>query len=241
VTKIFAHRGSSGTYPENTMEAFFQAHKEGADGLEIDIQLSRDGHLVIIHDETVDRTTNGHGFVKDHTLIELKRLNAAYGDKYGFAQIPTLTEFFQWLQGNELICNIELKNGTFPYHGMEEKVIQLIRYFRFENRIIFSSFNHYSLVYCYRLAPEIETAPLYRDGLYMPWVYARSMCSKGMHPNYNAAPPGIITAAIQAGINVRPYTVNAEQKMKTLFDIGCSAFITDYPGKAVKLRRVNKK
>ncbi|WP_409301575.1 glycerophosphodiester phosphodiesterase [Peribacillus sp. SCS-155] len=239
MTKIFAHRGASGTHPENTMVAFVQAEKEGADGIECDIQMTKDGQLVIIHDETLDRTTNGHGNVKDYTYKELKKFHAGYkfGSKYGFVCIPTLNELFEWLSGNTLACNIELKGNTIPYTGMEEKLIQQIRKWGLETRMILSSFNHYSLVHCYRLDPEMETAPLYRDALFMPWIYAASIGARGMHPNMNVAPASVITAAIDAGIKVRPYTVNMKEKMKALFSINCSALITDYPGRAVKLRR----
>ncbi|CAH0345670.1 glycerophosphodiester phosphodiesterase [Bacillus sp. CECT 9360] len=239
MTLIFAHRGSSGTHPENTMISFQEAKRAGADGLEIDVQLSRDGEIVIIHDEKLDRTTNGTGYVKDNTLEQIKSYNAShqFDKQYGCTEIPTLVELFDWLQGNDLLCNIELKNGVFPYPGMEEKVIGLIRSYRLEDRIILSSFNHYSLVYCVRIAPELETAPLYRDGLYMPWVYAQSIGAKAIHPSIKAAPDYIINSAIRAGTKVRPFTVNNETRMEELIRIGCSAFFTDFPENAIKLRQ----
>ncbi|RFU60009.1 glycerophosphodiester phosphodiesterase [Bacillus sp. V59.32b] len=242
MTLIFAHRGSSGTHPENTMISFQEAKRAGADGLEIDVQLSRDGEIVIIHDEKLDRTTNGTGYVKDSTLQEIKSYNAShpFGKHYGRTEIPTLIELFDWLLGNDLLCNIELKNGVFPYPGMEEKVIGLIRSYRLEERIILSSFNHYSLVHCVRIAPELETAPLYRDGLYMPWVYAQSIGAKAIHPSIKAAPDYIINSAIRAGMKVRPFTVNNENRMEELIRIGCSAFFTDFPENAVKLRQKYK-
>ncbi|MGE6258961.1 glycerophosphodiester phosphodiesterase [Heyndrickxia sporothermodurans] len=242
MTLIFAHRGSAGTHPENTMESFVAAEKSGADGIELDVHLSKDGEIVVIHDETVDRTTNGKGYINCLTLNELKELNA--GGKFKTFQsfirvprIPTLREVFEWMRENELKCNIELKNTKIMYPLLEEKVIQLIRDYQYENRIIISSFNHYSLVQCYRIAPEIETAPLYSDGLYMPWIYARAIHSKSMHPNYRAAPDAIIQEAMNEGIAVRPYTVNKEKDMERLLLIGCSAIITDFPEKAVKLRK----
>jgi glycerophosphoryl diester phosphodiesterase len=238
LTQIFAHRGFSAAFPENTMKAFIEAEKAGADGLEIDVQLTKDGEVVVIHDESVDRTTNGTGFVKDLTYKELRKLDASYKNKKWLQKepIPTFIELLKWLKTNRLICNVELKNGIFPYLGMEEKVVSLIRHYKLEDRIILSSFNHYSIVYSYQLAPEIETAPLYSEGIYMPWVYAMSIQSKGIHPKLIAAPNEIITKAMENGIAVRPYTVNKEKDMQRLFDIGCTAFITDDPVKALKIK-----
>lgn len=239
MTQIFAHRGFSAAFPENTMKAFIEAEKVGANGLEIDVQLSKDGEVVIIHDEKVDRTTNGTGFIKDLTYKEIRKLDASYKNKKWLKKepIPSFTELLEWMTTNSLICNVELKNGIFPYKGMEEKVVALIRYYNLENRIILSSFNHYSIVYSYQLAPEIEIAPLYSEGLFMPWVYAQSINAKGIHPKLIAAPNEIILSAMENGIAVRPYTVNKEVDMKRLFDIGCSAFITDDPVKALEIQR----
>jgi glycerophosphoryl diester phosphodiesterase len=239
VTLIFAHRGSSAIYPENTMLSFCEAERAGADGIEIDVQLSKDDQVVIIHDEKLDRTTNGKGYVKDCTLQQIKSYNAShtFAEQYGKTEIPSLSELFEWLEGNDLLCDIELKNSVFQYPGMEEKVIAMIRGYKFEERIVLSSFNHYSLVYCFQIAPDLETAPLYRDGLYMPWVYAQSIGARAIHPNISAAPDYIINSSIRAGIKVRPYTINSEKSMEHLFQLGCSAFITDFPENAVKLRQ----
>ena len=186
MTLIIAHRGSAGTHPENTMEAFYEAERVKADGIELDVQLTRDGEIVVIHDETVDRTTNGKGFVKDYTFKDIQKLQANYKYKsklFKKNRVPSLREVFQWMKGNELLCNIELKNSIMDYPGMEEKVIELIREFGFQDRIIISSFNHYSIVACYRLEPEVEIAPLYSSGLFMPWIYAQSLRAGGYIPN----------------------------------------------------------
>ncbi|RLQ98289.1 glycerophosphodiester phosphodiesterase [Falsibacillus albus] len=238
MTQIFAHRGSAGTHPENTMQSFFEAEKVNADGIELDVQLSKDGEVVVIHDETLERTTNGKGFVKDFNLNELKKLDASYKFKTFLKKptIPSLREVLEWLTGNGLLCNIELKNGVFPYPSLEEKVISLVREYQLEDRIIISSFNHYSIVYCYRLAPEIQIAPLYSEGLFMPWVYAKSIHAGAIHPKLRAAPDEIILSSMENGVAVRPYTVNKKDDMLRLFQINCSAIITDYPAKAIELR-----
>lgn len=240
MTLIFAHRGSAGTHPENTMMAFREAARVGAEGIEMDVQLSKDGEVVVIHDEKLDRTTGVSGFVKDRTLKELQTLNAAssYADKGCEERIPTLDGLLKWLYHTHLFCIIELKNTFFMYPGLEAKVIRLIRAYEMEERIIISSFNHYSLVFCHQLAPEIETAPLYREFMYMPWVYARAIGGSAIHPSIRSAPDSIIQSSMDDGILVRPYTVNKEEDMKRLFKLGCSAIITDFPEKA-KIVRAN--
>lgn len=240
MTQIFAHRGFSASFPENTMTAFLEAEKAGADGLELDVQLTSDGELVVIHDEKVNRTTNGNGFVKDFSFKELRKLNA---NKKGTKKepIPSLIEVFDWMQTNKILCNIELKNGVFNYEGMEEKVIQLIQKYRFSDRIIISSFNHYSIVYCYRLDPQIETAPLFLEGLFMPWIYAQSIRAKGIHPKFSTLSDEIIIRTIENGIAVRPYTVNDDVDLRRLYKINCTSVITDDPVKALKIRKQYEK
>jgi glycerophosphoryl diester phosphodiesterase len=235
MTQIFAHRGYSALFAENTMTAFLEAEKAGADGIELDVQLTKDGEVVVIHDEKVDRTTDGKGFVVDYLYKDIRKLNA---NKKGNKKepLPSLIEVLEWLNTNQMVCNIELKNGLIPYEGMEEKVIELIRKYGLSDRIIISSFNHYSIVHSYRLAPDIETAPLFVETIYMPWVYSQSIRAKGIHPSHSAIPDHVIKSTIENGIAVRPYTVNKEADIKRLFNLGCSAIITDNPVKALNLR-----
>ena len=119
-TKIYGHRGASEYAPENTMEAFQIAYEMGADGIELDVQLTLDGHLVVIHDETVDRVSDGRGFVKDMTLGELKSLHFnRLHPEYKEARIPLLEEVLDHFARKDFLINIELKNSVFPNDGME--------------------------------------------------------------------------------------------------------------------------
>ena len=106
--KNFAHRGFSGKYPENTMLAFKKALEAGADGIELDVQMTKDGQVVVIHDEKVDRTTNGTGLVRDYTLEELRKLDASYiyAGQMGVNSIPTFEEYCEWVAGTDLVTNI---------------------------------------------------------------------------------------------------------------------------------------
>ncbi len=239
MTLIFAHRGFSASFPENTMMAFIEAEKEQADGIELDVHLTKDGEPVVIHDERVDRTTDGTGYVKDFTFKQLRNLDAAWYHHRSVRKepIPSLREVFEWLGSNDLLCNVELKTEKIPYQGIEQIVASLIRKYQLEERIIVSSFNHYSIITHYRLAPEIEIAPLFKDGLFMPWIYAKSIRAKGFHPHYRFATNELIKASMGNGIAVRPYTVNKEKELHRLFKIGCSAVITDEPAKAARIKK----
>ncbi|MCM3215443.1 glycerophosphodiester phosphodiesterase [Niallia taxi] len=232
MTLIFAHRGYSARFPENTMRAFIEAEGTLANGIELDVQLTKDGEIVVIHDETVDRTTNGTGYVVDYNYSDLRKLQASYKFTESNVQIPSLKEVFEWMQSNNLLCNIEFKNNNVPYEGLEEKTIALIREFGLSDRIIFSSFNHYSMVHSYRIAPDIETAVLMSDRIYQPWIYAGAIKAKGIHPNYKRITLSMVKQAEANGIHVRPYTVNDPKKMKEFIQAGISAIITDEPVEA---------
>ncbi|MBO1514630.1 glycerophosphodiester phosphodiesterase [Metabacillus bambusae] len=240
MTLIFGHRGAAGHYPENTMLSFEAAKAANADGIELDVQMTRDGELVVIHDETVDRTTNGMGFVKDFNFEEISRLDASYkfSQYKGSSFIPTLNEVLEWAKRQRgFIVNIELKNGIIDYPKIEEKTIKLIYKHSLQKQVIISSFNHYSLVTCKEISSEIETAILYMEGLYLPWKYAESIGAKGLHPHYHAAKGEIISQSQGHGISVRPFTINDKQMMQRLINEKCAGFFTDFPETAVDLKR----
>lgn len=236
--KIIAHRGSSIHAPENTIEAFRLAIEQEADGIELDIQMSADGQLVVIHDEKLNRTTNGKGLVVQHTYQQLKELNAAAHFKKGSLNepIPLLSEVLELIKPTNLELNIELKNGVIPYTGMEEAVIRMVRQYGMQDRVIFSSFNHYSVVKLAKLAPEIDSAILYVAGLYQPWNYALPLGIRSLHPYFYGAIPEIVSGAQQAGMKVRPYTVDKVDDLKRMIAIGVDAVITNYPLRMRKLK-----
>lgn len=221
------------------MLAFREAEKAGAHGIELDVQLSKDGEVVVIHDEKVNRTTNGKGYVQGLTLKELQRLDAGYHMKTIVKKqpIPSLRDVLEWMTTTEVLCNIELKNNVLQYEGMEEKVISLVWEYGLSERVIISSFNHYSLVKSYRIAPEVETAALFGNAVYMPWVYAQSIRARGIHPKYTAYPIEILQKLLENGVAVRPYTVNKEKDMEKFFRINCSSIITDDPVLALKVQK----
>ncbi|WP_136606465.1 glycerophosphodiester phosphodiesterase [Paenibacillus dokdonensis] len=233
----FAHRGSSKICPENTMAAFKKALEQGATGIETDVQLTKDGQMVLIHDETLERTTSGTGWVKDHTLHELKDLDA--GSKFDPAfqdeQIPLLDELLELVKDSGTIINIELKNGVILYEGLEQKVIERVRDFKMSDRVIISSFNHYSLFLCKKLAPEIRTGILYMEGLYEPWEYAKTLQADALHAYHYAVLPEFVAGAKAAGKAYHPFTVNDVKEMQRLLQAGVDGIITDYPDQLAAL------
>lgn len=163
---IWAHRGCSMMNPENTLLAFKKAAElEGITGIEFDVQLTKDNEIVVIHDERVDRTTDGTGYVGDYKLNELKRLSIS-GDNE-IHRIPTLRETFELLapycKGKGLRLNIELKNSEIRYEGMEQKVIDMVSEFNLEDYVVYSSFNHDSIGIVKQIKADAEVAYLAGD------------------------------------------------------------------------------
>ncbi|MEG7529903.1 MAG: glycerophosphodiester phosphodiesterase family protein [Hungatella sp.] len=182
--KIWAHRGSSFAYPENTLEAFEAAAKlAGLTGIELDVQLTLDGEPVVIHDEYVDRTTDGSGAVRNYTLQQIRNLNIAAGDHH--TAIPTLREVFTLLkpycEHDGLLMNIELKNSVIRYEGMEEKVLRMVREYELEPYVWYSSFLPESLETVKLLNPEASTGVL-AVSLEACLAIAREVTADAVHP-----------------------------------------------------------
>lgn len=165
--KVWAHRGCSQRYPENTMLAFEKAlGLRNLEGIELDIQMTKDNHLVVIHDERVDRTTEGIGYVKDFTLKELKKFHI-YAGQHNSQEIPTIEEVIELLgkrlntkDEKGIKLNIELKNSIYPYPGMEEKIVELVYKKGIEKAVVYSSFYALSLERLRELDPTAELGVL---------------------------------------------------------------------------------
>ena len=212
MTKIFAHRGASGYAPENTLPAFAMAEKQGADGIELDVQLTKDGELVVIHDEKIDRTSTGKGFVRDYTLPELRKMSFCnHMELYSGVKIPTLEEVLDLVKPGNMTVNIELKTGIFWYPGIEEKTLQVVKDAKMEERVIYSSFNHYSVQKIRSLDNKAETAYLYSDVILDVEKYAADTGADGLHPAvYHLYMSDFLERYKESGIKVRVWTVNKE-------------------------------
>lgn len=235
----FGHRGAAGHRPENTMISFRYALELGATGIETDVQMTRDGHLVLIHDESLERTTGSSAWVKDVTLEELRQLDAGswFDEKYRGEQIPTLEELLELVQHTEgtVTLNLELKNGLIEYPELERKVVDAVRAYGLSGQTVISSFNHYSLVECKALAPEIRTGILYMEGLYEPWHYAKAIGAEALHAFQYAVRPELVAEAQAHGAVYHPFTVNELHEMKALIEAGVAGIITDYPDRLTGL------
>ena len=238
---ILAHRGASGYAPENTLEAFRLAMEMGADGFELDVHLSADGELMVIHDETVNRTTDGTGFVKDLTLAQLKQLDACNGmAAYRGAKIPTLGEVFDLIKDTSHIVNVEIKTDGIFYPHIEEKCLALEQEKGMEGRILYSSFNHYTIRNMRALAPQSRLGMLYGEVMAEPFDYCKSIGADFLHPAQNSFQvPGFPEKAARAGLGINLWTVNDEHTMIRCLEHG-TGIITNYPDIAVKLRDSRK-
>lgn len=231
MTEIFAHRGASGYAPENTLEAFRLAMEQGADGMELDVHLTKDGEVVVIHDETLDRTSNGHGNVRDYTLEELKKFSFHnHMEKYQGVQIPTLKEALNLVKNSRIKVNIELKTGIYWYEGIEEKTMDIVKTIGMEDRVIYSSFNHYSIQKVLEQNSDAETAYLFSDVPLNMEKYAKDTGVKGLHPAvYHLKMADFLETYMKSGLKVRVWTVNNKEDMKMFIDAGVDAIITNYP------------
>lgn len=239
MVQIFAHRGFSGYYPENTMLAFQKVAEETvADGIELDIQLTKDGEIVIMHDEMLDRTTNGSGWLKDHTLEELKMLSVGVNVKGFFPRqtIPTLREYFTWLKTTKLITNIELKTSYFEYEGIEEKLIAMVKEFGLEDQIWYSSFNHYTVARIKKLMPEAKCGLLTDTWLMNIGEYAASQGAASVNARTHFCAKEGVAADLHAhNIALQAWTPNDAEMMQELVDAGVDVLITNYPDIAAKV------
>lgn len=234
---IYGHRGASGHAPENTLEAFRLAMEMGADGFELDVHLSKDGELVVIHDETVDRTTDGTGLVRDLTLEQLQALDASNGmEAYRGARIPTLGEVFDLIRDTHHIVNVEVKTDEWFYPRIEEKCLALAAQKGVEDRVIYSSFNHYTLLKLRQLKPDAKLGMLFGDIMVEPWVYAEPLKVDYLHPmKMNIYVPGFAAGTKAAGLGINMWTINDEETMRECMKYH-AGIITNYPDIAVALK-----
>lgn len=233
-TLIQAHRGASAYAPENTLAAFSKAVEMGADGVELDVHFSSDGVLMVTHDDTVDRCSDGTGLVVAHTLAELKALDFS-NHMPGFTgeRIPTLAEVFSLLKPTGLLINIEIKAGGVPYPGIEAACLRLIREMGMEGQVMFSSFNHLALQEIHKAAPGLSLGILYMCGMVDPWLYCKHIGADAIHCSwYNLMMPGLVEGCHKNGIKVHPWTVDEPKALALAKAAGVDAVITNVPDRA---------
>ena len=236
--KVFAHRGFSGAYPENTMLAFRKAIEAGADGIELDIHESLDGQLVIVHDESLKRTTGVDKLVSDLPLKELVRIKASKTKDDAFeATLPSFEEFCDFAANNgPFITNVEIKTNNTWYQDIEHKAVDMVRAFGLQDRIIFSSFNWISVMRAKALAPEIECGFLYEDQKHLHLAaQALEAGIQYLHPDYNLLDDQTVAECRDKRIGLNVWTVNTEDRMRQLMAWGVNSVISNYPDMCLRL------
>lgn len=236
MTLIFAHRGSKGTHPENTLAAFKEAVRVKADGIELDIQFSKDEDLMVIHDGDVKRTTNGEGLVKDLTLKELKALDAgSWFDKaYSEEKIPLFKEVLALLEEEKYtgILNIEIKTDEYDYMGIESKILETLKEFDLSCDILFSSFNTETMERVMALDTTTPKAVIMDKSERKINFGKDQIAIGGIHPSIEWIKENKEIAR-EFPKAVRPWTVNTKEDMALCFELGLAAFHTDFPERAM--------
>lgn len=236
---IFAHRGANKLAPENTLPAFEAAIRLGADGVELDVQYSSDGKLVIIHDLTLDKTSNGTGRVTAHTLAELRAFDAGswFAPQFAGTRIPTLDEALDVCKG-KLLVNIELKVLDALNSTLGADVVAAVRGHGMVDQVVLSSFNPFALRGAKRAGPEIACGLLLAADLpgWMRWGFTRRYSrADGLHPELAMIDAAYMAQARKLGMPVRVWTVNEPADIRRLIALGVTAIITDVPDVARSL------
>lgn len=234
---VYAHRGASGHAPQNTISAFKMGINMGAKGIETDIQLSADGIPIIIHNDDIDNLSNGTGACNSMTLKELRKYDFGswFSDKFIGEKIPTLEEVIQLVEKEDIILNIEIKGGFVKYPEIEEKALALVEKYSLVDKVIISSFNHYSIMKIKELNKNIKTAPIYSLGLALPWKYAKMINANNIHPKFTSINKDIVDMCHQNNIQVNCWTPNTKEDIISCINLGVDGIVTNYPDMAIDI------
>jgi glycerophosphoryl diester phosphodiesterase len=231
---VFAHRGASAYAPENTLPAFELAIQQGADFVELDAKLCADQRVVIVHDHSVDRTTDGAGRVSELTYQQLQELNACYSfqERYPQEKVPLLEEVLELCAGR-IGINIELGNYFTPLDNLAAEVARIIKNHGLQEEVLVSAFHPISLRRFHAQSPQTPLAFLARRGwqgyLSRSWLGRALVPYQALHPEKSDITPGLMAAARKHGYSVHPFTVNEAEEMRRLIALGVDGLITDDP------------
>ncbi|MCH7587322.1 MAG: glycerophosphodiester phosphodiesterase [Chloroflexi bacterium] len=234
---VIAHRGASAYAPENTLAAFRLAEELGAQAIELDVKLTKDERVVVLHDATLERTTSGRGPLSKFSYEEIKHLDAgsSFGPTFAKEIIPTLEQVFIHL-GSGMLINIELTNYANPFDALPAKVVEIVRRAGNASQILFSSFSVIALIRARRMAPEIPTGLLVRNSTAM-WLTAlmqRLLKVEYFHPQDGMVTARMLDKIRNMNMAVNVWTVNDQSRMRTLLDMGVAGLITDEPEVALQ-------
>ena len=232
--KNIGHRGASALAPENTLPAFRLAMELGADEVELDVMRCATGEPVVIHNETLDKTTDGTGPVRDKSLDELKELDAGlwFDERFRGTRIPRLDEVFELVEGR-MSVNIEIKGQSVRPDGTEHAVLESIRRHGMTDRVIVSSFNPWRLRRVRSEAPELKIALIFspRNSIYLRRAWSAPVLKvDGLHPFHSMIDERFVDWAHKRGRWVYAWTVDDPQTMRKLIRIGVDGIVTNNPG-----------
>lgn len=226
---VIAHRGSSAAAPENTMSAFKLALAQNADAIEFDVKLTKDKKVIIHHDQTLDRTTNGFGNVKDTNSAQIRTLSASNGFiGYEDERIPFLEEVLEEL-GGKIFMNIELTNYATPFDGLAEQVVKILKSHQVSQGILFSSFAVNNLSIVKSLVPNIPRAYLFEKSTFLNRSVTQLLRPNAIHPGLATVNQKLVTEAHKYQQRVHVWTVNEPTDMSNLAKLGVDAIFTDDP------------
>jgi glycerophosphoryl diester phosphodiesterase len=229
---VTAHRGASGLAPENTIAAFQKAMEYKADFSELDVTMTKDGELILLHDDTLQQTTNDSGNVWDFTLSELKKLDAGswFGADFVGEHLPTLAEVIDLVNG-KMKLNIEIKiSGREP--GIADKVVETVRHKNFSNQCIITSFDSSAITRVMKIAPEIPAGLIFSNDPAESIFEGKWSILSAKHKIVDA---DFMNKARAAGKEVHVWTVNKEDDMKRFIDLGVDGIITNFPNRLVEV------
>ena len=221
------------------MLAFARALDLGADGAEFDVQLTKDGIPVVFHDESLERITGDPRLIKDLTLEELQAFDLSYRFRghCPAQRIPTLEDYFHLVQNREFLSILEFKTAIFEYNGIEQTVIDMIRRFGLSDRIVLSSFNHYTLLRCKQLAPDLPCGILYECRIAEPQDYCKRLGMQFLHPDYRFLDDAELAKYEQAGVKASPWTVDGDEEIQYLLrQPNIFAIMSNKPDRVLALR-----
>ena len=230
---IFAHRGDVAHAPENTIPAFQQALQNGADGIELDVKLSADGHVIVIHDSTVDRTTDGKGRVESLTLEAIRKLDAGkwFNEKFADTKVPLLEEVFE-VVGKDKMINIELKSHDTSHDGLMIKVCELIKRHNNQSQILFSSFFPSTLKIAAQTLPEVPRGLLAMRGVLGLWTRSFGFMFgdyQALHPHISSVSREQVQRVHRLKRRVHVWTVNTADEISRLKGWGVDGVFSDDP------------
>lgn len=229
----FAHRGSLTEAPENTLPAIQKSIEHGAKGIELDVQLTKDGHMIVVHDQKLTRFNPKYTkWIRDYTLKEIKEIDigTSFSKQYAGETLATFEEILSIIP-RDTILNVEIKNIPIIYDGIEEKLISILRSHNRLDNILISSFDHGALQRIQKLAPEIPLGLLLYYRILNPWEYAKNsgLSLSSVHPHYSYTDKQFIDEFHKLGLKVYPYTVSDMETYQKLLDLGVDGVFTNSP------------